>query len=276
MVKAQAEPELMTVLSPMTLRWLWWADDSSAVYYLSQPRDLRTLSLRRMDPVTGEVTTLVSESGPTRVDPTQVRINSFPIVKVVNGGAEVLWYSQRDGWGHLCLYDTKTGELRNQVTSDHPEFYKVGVSRTGNHDNPTYLQGCVEMIDGPVGEVDYAHLQGCVEMIDGPVGEVDYALASNARSAHKLQGKLLFIAGGYDPRALMEQTLRFADRLIAHGKDFDLQIVTGAEHMYIGYEHYTFRKQFDYLVRHLLDLEPPAYRFAPRVLDPEAIAELFL
>jgi dipeptidyl-peptidase 4 len=30
---------------------------------------------------------------------------------------EVLWYSQRNGWGHLYRYDRRTGELLGQVTS---------------------------------------------------------------------------------------------------------------------------------------------------------------
>ena len=29
---------------------------------------------------------------------------------------EVIWYSQRDNWGHLYLYDLATGELKNQIT----------------------------------------------------------------------------------------------------------------------------------------------------------------
>src|SRR6185312_16518324 len=38
-----------------------------------------------------------------------------PIVRVL--GDEVLWYSQRDGWGHLYRYDLRTGALLGQVTS---------------------------------------------------------------------------------------------------------------------------------------------------------------
>ena len=38
-----------------------------------------------------------------------------PIVRVLTD--EVLWYSQRDGWGHLYWYDLRTGELLGQVTS---------------------------------------------------------------------------------------------------------------------------------------------------------------
>ncbi|MFO7756778.1 MAG: prolyl oligopeptidase family serine peptidase, partial [Bacteroidales bacterium] len=29
---------------------------------------------------------------------------------------EVIWYSQRDNWGHLYLYDLATGELKNRIT----------------------------------------------------------------------------------------------------------------------------------------------------------------
>jgi hypothetical protein len=38
-----------------------------------------------------------------------------PIARVL--ADEVLWYSQRDGWGHLHRYDLRTGALLGQVTS---------------------------------------------------------------------------------------------------------------------------------------------------------------
>jgi dipeptidyl aminopeptidase/acylaminoacyl peptidase len=113
-VRAQAEPLLMPQFSPITTGWAWWAPDGTAVYYLDRPRDLRTLSLRRLDPATGDVTTVLSEAGPTRVEPNQW-MNEPPIVRVL--ADEVLWYSQRDGWGHLYRYDLRTGELLGQVTS---------------------------------------------------------------------------------------------------------------------------------------------------------------
>lgn len=113
-VRAQAEPLLMPQLSPIMTRWAWWAPDGTAVYYLAQPRDLRTLGLHRLDPATGEVTTVVSETGPTRVEPNQWLFEP-PIVRVL--ADEVLWYSQRDGWGHLYRHDLRTGALLGQVTS---------------------------------------------------------------------------------------------------------------------------------------------------------------
>jgi dipeptidyl aminopeptidase/acylaminoacyl peptidase len=116
MVRAQAEPLLMPQSSPIMSNWAWWAEDGSAVYYLSQPRDLRALTLHRLEPATGEVTTVLSEIGATRVEPNQWPAEP-PIARVL--ADEVLWYSQRDGWGHLYRYDLRTGALGGQVTSGH-------------------------------------------------------------------------------------------------------------------------------------------------------------
>lgn len=65
--------------------------------------------------------------------------------------------------------------------------------------------------------------------------------------------------------------MRLVDRLIAANKDFDLLIVPGAEHRLVGYEVCCTRKNWDYLVRHLLGLEPPAYRIADVPLRPESL-----
>ncbi|MGW7416688.1 DPP IV N-terminal domain-containing protein [Streptomyces sp. NPDC054863] len=113
-VRAQAEPLLMPHLSPVMSKWAWWAPDGSAVYYLDRSRGLHTLALRRLDPATGEVTEVLSETGETRVEPNQWLFEP-PLVRVLAG--EVLWYSQRDGWGHLYRYDLRTGALLGQVTS---------------------------------------------------------------------------------------------------------------------------------------------------------------
>lgn len=115
-VRAQAEPVPMPLLSPIFSRWAWWAPDGSAVYYLNGSRDARTLSLHRLDPDSGAVRTVLAETGETRVEPTQQQL-APPMVRMLCGGEEVLWYSQRDGWGHLYLYSAATGELAAQVTS---------------------------------------------------------------------------------------------------------------------------------------------------------------
>ncbi|WP_405163071.1 S9 family peptidase [Nocardia sp. NBC_01499] len=113
-VPALAEPIPMSMISPISRQWAWWASDGAAVYYLNTTRDTKTLSLHRLDPRSGQVRTLVTESAATRAEPAQ-RFAQAPMVQVLGSG-EVLWYSQRDGWGHLYLYGAN-GEPRHQVTA---------------------------------------------------------------------------------------------------------------------------------------------------------------
>ena len=82
------------------IAYSWWT--GGTVHHLAQSRDARTLRLRSLDPATGETATLVSETGTTRVDPTP-QLGEPTMTRVLDSG-EILWWSQRDGWGHLWLY----------------------------------------------------------------------------------------------------------------------------------------------------------------------------
>ncbi|GAA1020094.1 MULTISPECIES: S9 family peptidase [Amycolatopsis] len=495
MVRAQTEPLLSPMMSPVMAKWAWWAADGSAVYFLAQPRDRHTLTLHRMDPSTGEVTTVLSETGPTRVEPNQW-LYEPPIVRVLE--SEVLWYSQRDGWGHLYRYDLRTGELLNQVTSgewavrqilgveaetvyfvasglvaedpyrrtvcrigldgsgfakvtddclDHvvtmPDSMAYFVDSASTVDTPpvttvrdwsgrvlveleradiTKLAAtgwtppepfCVKAADGvtdiygvlyrphgfdpektyPVvdniypgpqvtrtspsfdpggmgldaeplaalgfvvlavdgrgtpgrskafhdasygkladaGSLDdhlaamrqlaetrpwmdldrvgaFGHSGGgfatvramldypevyrvgvalsgshdaqhfsldFVEAYDGADNPRAWAASSNVEIADRLAGKLLLVHGEMDDRVHPDNTLRLADRLIAANKDFELLIVPGAEHVFIDCLSYVRARGWDFLVRELMGEQPPAYRPAPIVLDPELLSELF-
>ncbi|MBV8933685.1 MAG: DPP IV N-terminal domain-containing protein, partial [Kutzneria sp.] len=118
-VRAKADPVPTPYFSPIVIGEAWWSADGSTVFYLSHSQDFRTLHLCRFDPVTGEVSTVVTEVGETRVDANQFNQGIPPIVTSLSSGEEVLWYSQRDGWGHLYRYDARSGELLGQVTSGH-------------------------------------------------------------------------------------------------------------------------------------------------------------
>ncbi|MEV0389344.1 DPP IV N-terminal domain-containing protein [Nonomuraea sp. NPDC050643] len=498
-VRARTEPLLMPMLSPLLFKRVWWSPDAGAVYYLDQPRDLKTLGLHRLDPRTGEVRRLVEERAEPRAELGQGMGQT--ILHLLAGGREVLWYSQRDGWGHLYLYDTETGGTIRQVTSgawavqrilrvdedervvyflasglvatdpyrrqvcrarldgtgfarltdddldhevtvppgeayfvdsasakatapvttvrawdgtvlveleradvtalleagwrppeqftvkaadgvtdvygvlhlprdfdparrypvidspypgphhgrlhpsfegrphldreaeaiaalgfvvvtldgrgtpgrdkafhdhsygrydtagfleDHvaalrelartrpwmdldrvgvygasgggyatvramclyPEFYKVGVATCGNHDQRFY-----QLAWG--------------ETYDGPYDAERYARSSNVEIADRLEGRLLLIHGEMDDNVHPHLTMRLVNRLIAADKDFDLLIVPGAEHLFVGYESYVIRRRWDFLVRHLLGVEPPpGYRIAPISPDPSIMSGL--
>jgi len=495
-VTAKTAPILMWIITPSWSGDWWWSQDGSAIYFVEQTRDLRTLWLKRVDPATGEVRTLVEEKGEPPLFATQFAYTK-PIAHVLSGGEETLWWSQRDGWGHLYLYDAKSGALRGQVTSGewavqqilhvdeaqrvvyfiaaglvksnpyrrqvcrvgldgagfarlsdddldhvatvspdgacfvdsasavdtppvirvcdwsgevlveleradisrlletgwtlpekfcvkaadgvtdlygvlyrphgldpkarypvidnpypgpqrsrlppsfgewplydpesvaalgfvvvaldgrgtpgrdrafldaargqfdtagfledhvaairqlaqsrpwmdldrvgiygasgggyatvralcaHSDFFKVGVSICGNHDQRLYQASWGETYVGAPGD-DEAYLKG-----------------SNVDIADQLQGKLLLIHGEMDDNVHPHLTMRLADRLVAANKDFDLLIVPGADHTFVGYLGYTTRRRWDFFLRHLKGVEPPAgYRIADPPVGPDAL-----
>lgn len=92
-----------------------WSPDGSRVFFTRRSRDFKTLELMVGDASTGEVGTILTESGPTLREMSPL-IGSHNW-RVVGEGDEVVWYSERDGWGHLYLVDVATGAIRSQITS---------------------------------------------------------------------------------------------------------------------------------------------------------------
>ncbi|MGW6462008.1 prolyl oligopeptidase family serine peptidase, partial [Streptomyces sp. NPDC055078] len=112
-VHQRAEPWHIDFLSPVALSRVRWSEDGTAVHYLHSTRGLKSLSMIRLDPDTGETATLVSESSASRVEASVV-IMEKPAARVLGSG-EVLWFSQRDGWSHLYLYGAD-GALTGRIT----------------------------------------------------------------------------------------------------------------------------------------------------------------
>lgn len=105
-IRQQAEPT--PIMHNTALVYAWWTNENT-VHFLHHSRDARTLELRRLDPATGEVSTLISETGETRVDPAP-QLGEPHLVRVLKSG-EIVWWSQRDGWGHLYLYSADGREV---------------------------------------------------------------------------------------------------------------------------------------------------------------------
>ncbi|MCK5942387.1 MAG: DPP IV N-terminal domain-containing protein, partial [Planctomycetes bacterium] len=87
-----------------------WADDGAEVFVLYNRRGHQLLRLYAIDAVTGAVRVVVEERSETFVDYSQKTWLHW-----LDGGDELLWALERDGWNHLYLVDVATGELR-QVT----------------------------------------------------------------------------------------------------------------------------------------------------------------
>jgi dipeptidyl-peptidase 4 len=93
---------------------LQWYPDGSHVAFISSSRDHKTAWFRVADARTGEVRTLFEERSPTQIGDASLTENLWRVLPASN---ELIWWSQRDNWLHLYLYDLTTGALRNRITA---------------------------------------------------------------------------------------------------------------------------------------------------------------
>lgn len=92
-----------------------WGTGSEEVFFTRGRRDFRQLELIAANATTGAVRTILRETGKTFLE-LNLRSGGVPNWRVINGNREVIWFSERDGFGHLYLYDAVSGTLRRRVT----------------------------------------------------------------------------------------------------------------------------------------------------------------
>lgn len=94
---------------------VWWSADGQKLFLIGANRGGSRYTLSSVDLLTGQSHELLQETAPLNV-----RLNPFdyarPNVHVVSDGAEIIWYSERSGYGHLYLYDAARGRLKRQIT----------------------------------------------------------------------------------------------------------------------------------------------------------------
>ena len=123
----------------------------------------------------------------------------------------------------------------------YPDFFKVAVSSSGNHDNAIYNRWWSEK-----------H-QGVKEVISdrGDTSFV-YAIEKNPELAKNLKGHLLLSTGDIDNNVHPGNTIRVANALIKANKRFDLVLLPGQRHGYGEMTEYFFWKMADYFSRYLI------------------------
>src|SRR5260370_37939645 len=111
-----------------------------------------------------------------------------------------------------------------------PEFYKVGVATSGDHD----------------ARLDKAWWN---ELYQGYPVQDDYAAQSNVSMAGRLAGRLLLEHGDVDDNGLPVETMRFVGALMEANKSVDMLFVANMFHGESG-DHalYPRRRRCDYLV----------------------------
>lgn len=115
-LKVKADPRRGTLCDDISCSGAfddnYWNEDATALAFVSTSRDHKEAKLRIADAQTGEVREVFEEVVETQYESGQGSINW----KYLPKSNEFIWYSQRDGWGHLYLYDLKTGKLKHQIT----------------------------------------------------------------------------------------------------------------------------------------------------------------
>jgi len=196
----------------------WLSDTPDKLYFWRQSRDLHRVDVCLADTATGEVKVLIQEVLNTYIDTMPLRL--------VDGGKEMLWWSERDGWGHWYLYDG-AGKLKNQITSG--EFvtqqilgvdeklrvlFFIACGREPNED-PYFLHLYRVNFDGTglkllnPGDANHAsELNDGTKFFVDNVSRVDGAPKSQLRDA---MGNLMMDLEAADVGALIESGFKFPE-----------------------------------------------------------------
>jgi dipeptidyl-peptidase-4 len=120
-----------------------------------------------------------------------------------------------------------------------PDFYKVGVTISGDHD----------------ARLDKAWWN---EAYQGYPVQDDYVAQSNVTMADHLKGHLLVEHGDIDDNVHPVESMRLVDALMKANKNFDMLLVPNMFHGESG-DHalYLVRRRWDYFVQYLLGVTPP-------------------
>jgi dipeptidyl aminopeptidase/acylaminoacyl peptidase len=141
-------------------------------------------------------------------------------------------------WGH-----SGGGFATAAAMFRYPNFFKVGISESGNHDNRNYEDDWGERYIGL--------------LTKDASGKDNYEAQANQVYAKNLKGKLMLAHGLMDDNVPPYNTWLVIEALTKANKDYDLVVFPNARHGYGAYSQYMMRRRWDYFVKHLLGAEPP-------------------
>lgn len=152
-------------------------------------------------------------------------------------------------WGH-----SGGGFATAAAMFRYPDFFKVGISESGNHDNRNYEDDWGERYIGLLKK--------------NADGTDNYTAQANQNYAQNLKGKLMLVHGMMDDNVPPYNTLLVVEALEKANKDFDLVIFPNSAHGYGSFSAYMMRRRWDYFVKHLLGATPPKEYLLQQKADP--------
>ena len=141
--------------NPWSITHLRWAEDSSEFFFLYNQRGHQIQRIIAINANSGKAKSVVEEKSNTFIDYSQKTYLNW-----INGGHELIWMSESNGWNHLYLYDVRKKQLKNQITDGRWVVRKVEYvdekkreiffQASGIHpkQDPYYLHYCRVNLDG--------------------------------------------------------------------------------------------------------------------------------
>ncbi len=133
------------------------------------------------------------------------------------------------------------GFMSTAAILTYPDFYKVAVSCSGNHDNSIYNRWWSEQHHGIMEKISE---QGDTTFV--------YSIKTNPELASNLKGHLMLVTGDIDNNVHPANTIRVVDALIKANKRFDFLMLPGQRHAYGDMNEYFFYRMADYYSEWLL------------------------
>ena len=203
-----------------------WLGDDTKVYFSRTSRDLKKIDVCALD-INSKVVKVVIEE----------RMNTYVEMRkpaLFNNGRELIHWSERDGWGHLYLYDS-SGKMKGQITSGpwHVEdvegvdeklrtVYLTGNAKESNED-PYFLHMYKVNIDGSsLKLLSAANHDHSVNMDDSKRFFVDnYSRVNTApiSALYDANGKKLLDLEVTDMSGLMQAGYKFPEPFKAKADD---------------------------------------------------------
>lgn len=203
--------------------WLWNLADLAELGFIVVQLDAMTTSFRSLDFEQVCYKNLKDAGFPDRIEWIKAAAKKYPYMDIDRMGIYGCSAGGQEALGALLF---------------HPEFYKAAYAACGCHDNRMDKIWWNE------------------QWMGYPV-DSSYVECSNVENAKNLQGKLMLVVGEMDDNVDPSSSYQVVNALIKANKEFEFIMIPGAHHT-MG-ESYGEHKRYDFFVKNLLGIEPPAW-----------------
>jgi len=116
LVRLDAFPIDLMIFSPIVTRMVWFGGPGE-IWFVRLDRYCKRAELIQFDLLRETGRLALSETAESGYIDLHTILILTPNVRTLRESNEIIWFSERDGWGHLYLYDAITGELKNRITA---------------------------------------------------------------------------------------------------------------------------------------------------------------